>query len=57
MSSKANPDDNRILECALASRSDYIVSGDKHLLSVRTFQGMRIVKLADIMGILHGKVR
>jgi len=54
---KSDPDDNRILECAIASRSDYVVSGDKHLLNVKTFQGMRIVKVAEFMEILHGQSR
>lgn len=27
---KSDPDDNRILECAAAARSDYRVTGDKH---------------------------
>ena len=29
---KDDPDDNRVLECAVAGRADYIVSGDRHLL-------------------------
>jgi uncharacterized protein len=28
-----DPDDDRILECAIASGSQFIVSGDKHLLN------------------------
>lgn len=39
----ADPDDDRILECALAARADMIVSGDKHLLDVKTFRGIPIV--------------
>jgi putative PIN family toxin of toxin-antitoxin system len=27
---KDDPSDNRILECAAAARSDYVISGDKH---------------------------
>jgi predicted nucleic acid-binding protein len=27
-------EDNKILECALASRADVIISGDKHLLEL-----------------------
>jgi putative PIN family toxin of toxin-antitoxin system len=27
--------DNRILECGLAARADYIVSGDRHLLALK----------------------
>jgi uncharacterized protein len=30
-----DPDDNRVLECAVAGRADYIVSGDKHLLKLK----------------------
>lgn len=35
--------DNRILECAVASASRYIVSGDAHLLKLVEFEGVRIV--------------
>ena len=38
-----DPTDNRILECAVASGSDYLVSGDKHLLKVGQYQGFKIV--------------
>ena len=44
-----DPDDNRILECAAAARADYIVSGDNHLLNLRTFRDIPIVKVADFM--------
>ncbi len=40
----ANEDDNRILECALAARADYLVTGDKeHLLSLRSIGTTTIV--------------
>ncbi len=32
-----DPDDNRVLEAALAGDADVIVSGDGHLLSLETF--------------------
>lgn len=35
--------DNRVLECALAADANLIVSGDQHLLDIRTFQGIAIV--------------
>jgi len=31
---KDDPDDDRVLEAAVAGRADYIVSGDKHLLKL-----------------------
>ena len=46
-----DPTDNRILECAAASGSDYLVSGDKHLLKVRQYQGFKIVPPAEFIEI------
>ncbi len=36
--------DNRVLECALAAKVDFVVSGDKHLLNLRRFDGMVILR-------------
>lgn len=52
---KRDPDDNMVLECALAGTSDYIVSGDNDLLSIRKFENVRIVRTIDILRILHNK--
>ena len=49
---KADPDDDRVLECAVAGRADYIVSGDKHLLNLAEYQGIRILTLREFMDIL-----
>jgi len=38
-----DPDDNRVLECAAEARAGAIVSGDKHLLSLASFEGIRIL--------------
>lgn len=38
-----DPDDNKFLECAKDSGSIYIVSGDKDLLVIQTFEGIQIV--------------
>lgn len=51
---KDDPDDNRILECAAAARSDYIISGDKHLLRLKSFAGRPIVKVSDFLDIIEG---
>jgi putative PIN family toxin of toxin-antitoxin system len=40
-----DPDDNRILECALEGNASLIVSGDKHLLRMHPFQGVEIVNV------------
>ena len=39
--------DNRILECALAGRAEAIVTGDRALLSLGEYSGVRIISLRD----------
>ena len=46
----ADPDDNKILECAVASKSTYLVTGDKHLLSLGpSFGGIEIFTPAQFL--------
>ena len=40
---KADPDDNKILECAVTSGASYIVSGDKHLLELKEYRKIKII--------------
>ena len=35
--------DNRYLECAVEGHADYIVSGDRDLLDLKTYQGIEVV--------------
>lgn len=39
----ADPEDDRILEYALAASADVIVSGDSHLLDLKSFRGIPIM--------------
>jgi uncharacterized protein len=48
----SDPDDDIFLECALAGGADYIVSGDRHLLSLETFHGIPIVSPSLFAAIL-----
>ena len=41
-----DPADNRILEAALASSADVIVSGDRHLLALKEWRGIRVLSPA-----------
>ena len=41
--------DNRILECAVAGRADLIVTGDRELLALEEFEGIRIVSLRSYL--------
>ena len=45
--------DNRILECALAAKADFIVTGDKHLLSLKRLENITIVKLSNFLELLE----
>lgn len=39
----SDPDDDKILECALQAKADLIVSFDKDLLSLKEFRGIKII--------------
>ena len=49
---KDDPDDNKIIECAVASFAHYIVSGDKHLSELGEFRGIKIVKSRDLLEVV-----
>lgn len=39
-----DPDDDKFIACAIDTNTKLIISGDKHLLKVSGFQGIRVVK-------------
>ncbi len=41
-----DPDDNRVLECAIEAQAKWIVSGDPHLLDLREYKGIQILSAA-----------
>jgi uncharacterized protein len=41
---KERESDNRILECAISGNADLIVSGDKHLLKLKSYKNIPIVR-------------
>lgn len=49
---KDDPSDNRILECAIDSCSGYVVTYDKHLLSIKEYCGIKILRPEEILRIL-----
>lgn len=44
--------DNKFLECAKLAKADVIVSGDKDLLVLKEFNGIKILKTSQVLGIL-----
>jgi uncharacterized protein len=41
--------DNRILECAVAAGADLIVTGDKHLLALKEYEGTGISRIRGFL--------
>jgi len=50
-----DPDDNRVLECAVAGQADYIVSGDRHLLKLKEHVGIPILTTREFLDRLEQK--
>ena len=46
-------DDVKFLECALSGRADFIVSGDKELVALKEFKGIRILNPAEFRKVLE----
>jgi putative PIN family toxin of toxin-antitoxin system len=53
---KADPTDDRVLECAVAAKAEIIVSGDAHLLSLGEYQGIRILDPTAFLAELDGPI-
>lgn len=48
-------DDDHVVACAVAAKADIIVSGDKHLLKLHEYQGIRIVTVAQAVQLFGGQ--
>lgn len=44
-----DPDDDAVLACAVAANADIIVSGDRHLLALGSYQGIPILTAAAVL--------
>jgi len=49
---KDDPEDDKFLECALYARAEYVVTSDDHLLRIKEFEGIRIIKPTDLQKLL-----
>lgn len=49
VSACTDPDDDRVLECAVAAEASIIVTGDRALLRLDPFRGVRIVTPAQFL--------
>jgi putative PIN family toxin of toxin-antitoxin system len=49
---KSDPDDNKILECAIACSASYIISGDAHLLGLKEYGSIKIINPKSALELL-----
>jgi putative PIN family toxin of toxin-antitoxin system len=47
----ADADDDSVVECALLGHANYLVSGDRHLLALGSYQDIQIVKAAEFLAL------
>ena len=49
----ADPDDDAVVECAVIGQAQFVVSGDRHLLTMGNYQGIQIIKSAQFLTLLQ----
>jgi uncharacterized protein len=49
---KEDESDNRYLECAVAGKAGYLISGDNHLLDIGDYRGIIILRPAAFVALL-----
>lgn len=54
---KDDPEDNKILECALVKMPDFIISGDAHLLKLKNFKGVEIITSRKFLDIFEKEMK
>ena len=52
VSASRDVDDNKFIETALLSNCDFIISGDRHLLELKQYEGIKIVKPAALLKLI-----
>lgn len=45
----ADRTDDKVIECAVSARADVIISGDKHLLNLKKYRTIPIIKPAEFI--------
>jgi hypothetical protein len=47
-----DPEDEKFIKCALAGKATFIISGDQHLLALKSYQKIKILSPADFLKIV-----
>ncbi len=48
-----DPEDVKFFECALELKASYIISGDRHLLSIKEYFGIKVVSPVEFIKIMQ----
>ena len=46
---KKDPSDNKFIHCAITGKAGVIISGDQHLLNIKTYQKIKILTQAQFL--------
>lgn len=49
-----DPDDNKFIECAVSTKSNFIVTGDKHLLMRKHYERIKNESIYKVIGFALG---
>jgi len=49
---KKDPSDNKVIECVLEAGASFVISGDKHLLEIKEYKGIKIVSSKEFLSYL-----
>jgi predicted nucleic acid-binding protein len=44
-----------VLECAVEGEADYIISGDRHLLSLKEYKGIKILIAKEFVELINSE--
>ena len=48
-----DPDDNKFIECAVECKANYIISGDRHLLNLKEYEGIKLIKSSEFLKVYY----
>ena len=48
-----DPDDDQVIACAIAASADYIVSGNRHLLTLAVYNSIQILNATQFMALFE----
>jgi putative PIN family toxin of toxin-antitoxin system len=44
--------DNQFVDCAIVSKADYLITGDRHLLQLETFRTVKIISVDGFLEVI-----